>query len=317
VGAFPLSDAARLYLMDDRECERFLHDITRKNVFLRIRRDSDFYYRRIKALAGHTVVEVTLPGSPKEILPQATLAADTAEQVLLLTESLVVRRKALLRSLGVSLHPVDQIGFVRSADRLTLRSTTRPGMAQGQIALDSKFAKRFAKFGFPALFEACLESSSLARRLRLTVNWLVESKCEPRFEAAVVKTSIALESLLIFSDRESLARSLSERMAFLLSTDADTRAEVCKTIKSFYDLRSGVVHGGKRRRAATDDLLDSVDRLILLASLKIVANRSFVSEAILQTWLDRERWGAPSDLAQPFAPGVVRQALDLAATEAA
>ncbi len=313
--AFPISGSVRVYLMDQQECERFLHDITRKNVFLRIRRDSDFYYRRIKALAGHTVVEVTLPGLPKEVLPQATVVADAAEQLLLLTESLVTRRAAFHRVLGVALHPIDQIGFVRSADRMTLRSTTRPGTAQSQVALSSALARRFLKSGFPSLFEACAGATSLARRLRLAASWLVESRCEPRFDAAVVKSSIALESLLIFSERESLARSLSERMAFLISTDASTRAEVCRTLKRFYDVRSGVVHGGRRRRGATDDILDGVDRLIILALLKIAANRGlFSTEEELQAWLDDERWKAPSELEQPFAASVVGSALNLAAT---
>ena len=315
---FPVSPSTRVYLMDDAECGRFLHDITKKNVFLRIRRDNDFYYRRVKALAGHTVVEVTLPGSPKEILAQATVVADASEQLLLLAEGLATRRAAFHRLLGVSQHPIDQIGFVRSADGMTLRSATRPGAARSQVVLGSALAKRFSKFGFPALFQACCENTSLARRLRLATNWLVESRCEARFEAAVVKTSIALESLLIFSDRESLARSLSERMAFLISTDAGMRSEVSSAIKRFYDVRSGVVHGGKRRRAATDDLLDGVDRLIVFAMLKVAANRGvFPTEETLQAWLDNERWKPPSELAQPFSATVARGALNLASTGAA
>ena len=38
--------------------------------------------------------------------------------------------------------------------------------------------------------------------------------------AAIVKTAIALEALLIAKESEPLTRSLSERAAFLLSHDA-------------------------------------------------------------------------------------------------
>ena len=313
---FPLSlsSSTKLYLMDEVECREFLHDITKKNAFLRIRREADFYYRRIKALTGRTVVEVTLPGTPKEIRSQATLVADAAEQILLLTGSFALRRAAFHRLLGISSYPIDQIGLIRSADRMTLRSATKPSAIPSQVVVDLALSRRFQKYGFISLFEACIDNTSLARRLCHAVDWLIESRCEPRFEAALVKTSIALESLLIFSEREALSRSLSERVAFLLSNDAATRAVVCAAIKRFYDVRSSIVHGGKRRRSTTEEILDGVDKLITLVLLKIAVNRElFQTQDALQVWLDEERWRAPTKLEQSFPSSVVRSALNLTA----
>ena len=175
-----------------------------------------FYYRRIEALAGQTVIEISLAGTPREISSRAANAADIAEQVTLLAESLATKKAAFLRRLGIAPHRHDQIGLIRSADCMTIRSTTNATPDGGAVTISTSLTTRVARVGFDKLYQGCLSDTALARRLRLAVDWLVESRCEPRFEAAVVKTSIALESLLTFYDKESLARCLSERMALLL-----------------------------------------------------------------------------------------------------
>src|SRR5688572_12036648 len=107
-----------------------------------------------------------------------------------------------------------------------------------------------------------------------SLDWLFESRLEPQLEASVVRTAIALESLLIFDKSESLARSLSERAAFILSPHPDRRREISRIVKRFYDARSRVVHGShKKAKHLTPSLVESVDRLSMLLCLVIGTNQ--------------------------------------------
>jgi hypothetical protein len=111
-----------------------------------------------------------------------------------------------------------------------------------------------------------------------------------------VKTAIALESLLIFSESESLAQSLSERAAFILSADPIRRQHISRIVKRFYDARSGVVHGGQRKaRKLTASLIEAVDRIAVLLILTVAANlQLWPSVEALRAWCETERWGEPS-----------------------
>jgi hypothetical protein len=109
------------------------------------------------------------------------------------------------------------------------------------------FCKRFSRCGFDTLANYIQSNSDISNRLAVSLAWLFDSRIEPRLAASVVKTSIALESLLIFSESESLAQSLSERAAFILSPDPSRRQQISRMLKRFYDARSGVVHGSQKK----------------------------------------------------------------------
>jgi hypothetical protein len=113
----------------------------------------------------------------------------------------------------------------------------------------------------------------IGKRLDQSARWLFESRLETVPQAAVVKTAIALEALLIASDTESLRGPLAERSAFLLSDESGKRRRISKAIKSFYDLRSGIVHGGRRRVVVSPTLLgEGIDRLVVLLLLTVSGN---------------------------------------------
>lgn len=115
------------------------------------------------------------------------------------------------------------------------------------ITINEKFCRRFERCGFPSLALLCTSDNDIANRVMSTINWLFESRQEPVLSASIVKTSIALESLLISNESEPLAKSLSERAAFILSSDPDIRQKISKIVKIFYDTRSGVVHGSQKK----------------------------------------------------------------------
>jgi hypothetical protein len=127
-----------------------------------------------------------------------------------------------------------------------------------------------------------------------------------------LQTSIALESLLILSESESLAQTLSERAAFILSPEPGRRQHISRILKRFYDARSGVVHGSqKKAKKLTPSLLETVDRLTILLRLVIAANaKVWPSSNALREWCETQRWGAPSnEIKIPFPDLYLRNAL--------
>jgi hypothetical protein len=146
-----------------------------------------------------------------------------------------------------------------------------------------------------------------------SIGWLRESRLESQPQASIVKSSIALETLLIFSESEPLARSLSERTAFILSPKVERRECISRMVRKFYDARSGVVHGSRdKARLVSDALLEAVDRLVIMLNLTIAANRRiWPSQDALRDWCERERWGAPAgEVQKPFPDSFLRKTLE-------
>jgi hypothetical protein len=188
-------------------------------------------------------------------------------------------------------------------DMRYLRSKSVPRKSDRMIQVDESFNRRFEKCGFKALAVLLSCTSDLSKRVGKAVDWLFESKQEANFESAVVKTAIALETLLGLEENEPLRRSLSERAAFVLSQEPVLRHTISKVVKGFYDLRSRVVHTGHRGPvSAGEDLLEGVDRLTLLLCLVFGSNSGlWPSVNSLRDWCERQRWGEPArDVSIPF-----------------
>ena len=196
-----------------------------------------------------------------------------------------------------------------------MKPTTRTSRHPKGIKINDNFINRFNKCGFDQLYIYCISNNSdLMERILSSIDWLYESKRETKLSSAIVKTSIALETLLIFSDTESLSRSLSERSAFILSPRLETRKKISKIIRNFYDARSGVVHGNKNKmKKATPELLESVDRLLIFLLIIVSANiDTWPTIKNLHLWCDEQRWGAPwRELKIPFNSSYITRAIKL------
>ncbi|MDX6404125.1 MAG: hypothetical protein QOH70_1580 [Blastocatellia bacterium] len=199
-----------------------------------------------------------------------------------------------------------------------IRSRSQRRSKSEGILVNKQFQNRFVRSGFVGLYQYCQTRSDLASRVQISADWLLESRREARLGASVVKTAIALESLLIFAESESLARSLSERAAFILTPVPAMRHSIARIISQFYDARSGVVHGSKKKaRRLSASLVESVDRISLLLYLVIAANQKLWSNVdTLRTWCEDQRWGAPSSNVEvPFSRTYLRNAVTLSGVE--
>jgi hypothetical protein len=257
----------------------------------------NFYVQKAKGLANQTVIEVFRPGDPKSIDEGAEKIASLIEKVTILSSTISLSKTELQRKLGINAKTKAVTNVIFSQDYHFISSKTRSDPPVHGLLIDEKFVKRFSKCGFENIVSYIQKKNDLSERVNLSLEWLFDSRIESRPPSSVVKTSIALESLLIFSESESLAQSLSERAAFILSSNPIRRQQISRILKRFYDVRSGVVHGSqKKAKKFTSNLLETVDRLITLLCLVISNNPElWVNTEALRDWCENQRWGNPSN----------------------
>jgi hypothetical protein len=283
-------------------------------VFTRHSWENNFYLQRLGELEDHTIIEVFRPGDPQNMAEEAEEAAALIEKLAVLSSTVMMTKSELQRKLGISSKRRTEIDFANDFQLRFLRSRQKAVPAVQGVSIDERLRRRFLKCGFHNLVGHYSPENKLAERVLTALNWLFESRLEPSLQASVVKTSVALESLLIFSESESLARSLSERAAFILSPCPNTRREISGIVKRFYEARSGIVHGSRKKaRKLTGSLAESVDRLAVLLCLVIGSNYEiWPSDDNLREWCEDQRWGEPSSKVDiPFPVTYLKNAIAL------
>jgi hypothetical protein len=311
--AFP--DDSRIRLFHPAEASALADRVRKHNVYARSPTSDHFYIRRIKELSNHTIIEVFRPGEPKDMAREAEKAADLAEKLAVVSSALAHPRTVPRQEKGDRVKPAAEIEFVVGPGCRHFRSRSKRIFAAGVLPITRQFCGRFDRCGFSVLYQHCLLTSSLSERVRTSLGWLFESRRETSLPTAVVKTAIGLESLLIFSESESLSQTLSERTALILTNRPDSRRQVSSIVKRFYDARSGIVHGSaKKQKKLTPFLVEGVDRLCVLILLIIAANAKVWSSVDeLRIWYENQRWGSPwTNLSIPFAQSYLNNAIVLA-----
>ena len=313
-----LSESITIRFFDQDEAKLLAESVRKRNVFARHSRENDFYLKRLEELSDRTIIEVSLPGDAQhvvEMVEGAVGLVDLVEKVALLSTTLATSKGELQRNLGISAKRRSELDFAYDPQLKILRSRATRTPAVRGIQVDSRFCSRLMGCGFHRLIERQPPKNTLAKRVHTCLDWLYESRLEPRMEASVVKTAVALESLLIFSESESLARSLSERIAFILSPSPDTRRDLSSIVKRFYEARSGIVHGSRKKaKKLTPSLAEAVDRLSMLLCLVIGTNYEvWPSDDSLREWCEDQRWSEHSvEPCIPFNRNYLNNAIALA-----
>jgi hypothetical protein len=287
----------------------------KRNVFARHSYENSFYLERIGQLGGATVIEVFAAGGLDEVLPKVRRKAELLERIALVSSVFGVRRERTHQLLSINAHRRYGFDLAISPGFEYLRSSARRDADPRGIPITASFVRRFGRCGFPVLFEVLVSDTAIAKRLAQGLTWLFESRIEPSVRAAVVKSAIALESLLIANDSESLRGPLSERAAFILSDVAATRRRIGKAVKSFYDLRSAVVHGGGRRHPQVSpvEALEGIDRVVVLLMLTLAANvKTWATYDAVVEAVEERKWGTPAlPLVRPFPGSHLTRAIQL------
>jgi hypothetical protein len=311
-------DSSQLRFFSEIEATKLAETLRRRNVFARHSGENDFYVKQVAQLSNRTIIELYRFGEPDETYQQASEVAELIELLAVLSSVLVLKKDAFLRQLGINSNVRPEVDLIAASDMKFIRSRSQRRSKSEGILVNKQFHNRFTKSGFVELYQYCQTQSDLARRVQTSADWLLESRREPRLNASVVKTAIALESLLIFAESESLARSLSERAAFILTPIPAMRHSIARIISRFYDARSGVVHGSKKKaKRLSASLVESVDRISLLLYLVISTNQKLWPNVdTLRAWCEEQRWGAPSsNVIVPFSRSYLKNAIALSGIE--
>ncbi len=284
---------AYVRFLDAVEVTKIQELIRRRNVFARHSWENNFYLKRISEFSDKSIIEVIRPGDPDTMLREAESIASIIESVLLITTVLYASREEIQTRLAVTKHRREVVDFVIGPGFNYLRTSSKRVHSVKGVTIDDRFCRRFQRLRLERLIVEASHQQEIGLRLQQTVRWLLESRLEPSFPAAVVKTAIALESLLGGQENEPLSRTLSERIAFLLSDHAEKRAQISKLLRDFYDARSRVVHGNRKKsRLPSSRLLEAADRLALLSMITVAANVSvFQSFDALTKWIEQQKWG--------------------------
>jgi len=297
------------------ESKKLTQEIRKRNVFMRHSWENNFYCQRVESLANKSVIEVLRQGDPDQIIPAAQKIADLVEKIALISQILIRNRGEIQRKLAINSHRQSIFDITIGGGNFKfLRTKIKAEKSPQGIDIDEKFGRRFQRCGFPELVIQSTLDDEVSKRLSNSIDWLFESLLEHQLSASVAKTAISLESLLIFSDTEPLGKSLSERAAFILSSNSEERKKISKIIKDFYDIRSGVVHGNKRKQKKINpNLVEGTDRLVTLLCLKIASNiTKWNSADALRRWCEEEKWGSPSkDIVIPFPNSYLKNAIKM------
>jgi hypothetical protein len=313
-----ISESTKIRYFHHLEAAKFAETMRKSNMVARLGGLNNPYLTKSAELSNQTVIETYQVASPDKMLETGEHIALLIEKLAILSTTFVTLKKVLLRKLGISVNTSAEINFAVTNKFKTIRSRYKRAPSIEGIIINEQFCSRFIKCGFIELFEYLQSKGGLHDRVLTSANWLLESRREAEPKASVVKTAIALESLLIFTESESLARTLSERSAFILSSCPKVRHQISRIILRFYEVRSGIVHGSqKKAKKLTPTLTECVDRLTLLLHLIMASNNNIWSSVeSLRLWCEEQRWGKPtSDVKFPLSNIYLKNALSLVTEE--
>ena len=299
--------------LTQREVVDLAEAARRANPFVRHIVSGTRYLERIHNLVDQTVVQVIRPKFSEHAQAEMIALADLTERTVILCSSLSVKKTTLLRQLAIG--PGRRPGFDLTVGPhfRPIRSRVYSSRTSTGILIGRRLCARFENCGFRRLTEVCASGTEIGDRLKACLWWLSESRQDPDLANAIVKTSIALESLLGLSESEPLSRTLAERAAFVLGENPVQRKQLSQAFRRFYDARSALVHGRKPRAGLgfNMDSLEAVDRLVILTTLAVAANSSvWDSGDSIRLWCEDQRWGITAQQASlPFSSRYVEFAL--------
>jgi hypothetical protein len=145
------------------------------------------------------------------------------------------------------------------------------------------------------LISSFQRDNDIAKRLQRATTWYSKAVDADTPEEQFVALAIALESLLVgdegkglYAATGSINQKLSERTAFLLADDFESRRQQSSETKKLYGLRSAIVHRGESVRQKQLIQMDRLVKQSILAFLK----RDFKNWNEFEEWIARQRFGS-------------------------
>ena len=90
--------------------------------------------------------------------------------------------------------------------------------------------------------------TEMEHRLINAIVWMSKAIQKPSDSTKFLSCCIAIESLLCGDVKETISKTLSERLAFLLAKKKEDRVSLVKKMKKIYGIRSQIAHEGKPKK---------------------------------------------------------------------
>lgn len=198
--------------------------------------------------------------------------AEVAEAVIIASLVLSGSRAKFQRRVIGEQRPYLDLYVLRAGRLSRLSSTSRSEYVPGGINLTPDEITRFERNGFSTVHGFASGDTEIGARVRRALRWLVESRMDTSYGAALVKTVTALESLVVVGD-EQVSRALPQRTAHLLSDEVQERRALRRVTQQLYHLRGEIVHGRSDADERTvAQALERADRLVVLLLLVLAAS---------------------------------------------
>lgn len=134
------------------------------------------------------------------------------------------------------------------------------------------------------------DRTSLEQRVLAAIQWAGRAVSDDRRDKAFLNYCISLEALLRAEDRGEIAFTFALRGAHLIIEDASMRAELFRELKTFYALRSKIVHEGRTPISETD--VKKIEILAKHAILTVLVKEPFssmTSTEELEHWFEKQQ----------------------------
>jgi hypothetical protein len=296
--------------------------LAKRNSFARHRGRNDFYTSKAEDFSVQTVVELMIPGVPPVQPSEARVIADRVERLLIAATTHWLPRRKLHSIIGIANigRGIRDLYIGPGATRLSTRWLEN-GFGDG-LVIDAEFARRWERTGLPAVAAPILRPRGfIPERVDRALAWLNESRLDHHSEAALIKAVIGLENLFVQDKTEPLARTISERIAFVLGRTTEQRAALARVALHLYDLRSRIVHGSSKPKENIDHAVDVASLLLLLAAHALIARaEEMQSKDDVRRWVEQMRWavgeqeGAPLPFSTRHVGRVLRRGSVLTST---
>ena len=306
-------DCLRLRRLGTAEVLSLLERRRRVVLAARASSNQDFYGTRLKALVGHSVIDVRLESPPPcgPAMPKALPGLRTTSQGPTICAPPVVERLRAMAAMGQTAALVAAWAVVgrsqlrKHVPRLApegaldvviapgwkMRSSHRSRPSSAPLLFSDNMHLHAERLGVWRIAAAAAAEDRRAPQLRRCLFWLAEAAAEPHAASAVVKICTALEAFLT-KGREPVRNVLAERSAFLLSTGPDRRVAVSRAVKRLYSVRSDVVHSAGSSGDVTDAWLDAAARLAVAVASVVATNaQGLETHDALVRWSQNAKWG--------------------------
>ena len=141
----------------------------------------------------------------------------------------------------------------------------------------------------------CLsDNNELQNRIISAVDWIGKAVNEVDDANALIQSVFALESVLQLDTgifRPSIVANIAETAAFLLEKTCEKRCEIERMIKSIYEARSAIVHGGRAKvsfEQANNALSTTKEVIVSMLVHPEISKFSCMKE--LERWVKKQRY---------------------------